>query len=137
MALLNKKQLLQKDDLQIKKVWLTNEDYVCVRQMTGRERDQFEQSMLKPIKDQQGNIVDYERQLEDFRAKLAACTICDEEGKLLLHFNDYLKLSQQMSAKKLEKIVNTSQELNRITDEDKEAMVKNSKGGQNEDSTSD
>ncbi len=137
MALLNKKQLLQKDDLQIKKVWVTDEDYVCVRQMTGRERDQFEQSMLKPIKDQQGNIVDYERQLEDFRAKLAACTICDEEGKLLLHFNDYLKLSQQMSAKKLEKIVNTSQELNRITDEDKEAMVKNSKGGQNGDSTSD
>jgi hypothetical protein len=32
-----------------------------------------------------------------------------------------------MSAKRLEKIINTSQKLNAITEEDKEAIVKNSK----------
>ncbi len=136
MALLNKKQLLSRDDLEIKKVYLNDEDYVCVRQMTAKERDTFEQSMLKPIKDQQGNIIDYEREMENFRAKLAVSTICDDNGKLLLNFNDYLSLSQSMSAKKMERIINTAQELNKITEDDKEAMVKNSKGGQSENSTS-
>jgi hypothetical protein len=33
-----------------------------------------------------------------------------------------------MSAARLEKIVNKAQELNKITDEDKESLVKNSSG---------
>ena len=60
MALMNRDKLLSKEKLQIEKVELSKTDYIYVRQMTGRERDRFEQSLVKEVKDSQGNI-DYER----------------------------------------------------------------------------
>jgi len=124
MALMNRDKLLSKEKLQIEKVELSKTDYIYVRQMTGRERDRFEQSLVKEVKDSQGNI-DYERSLDDFRAKLAVNTICDENGNNILKPEDYPILSQNMSAKTLELIVNAAQRLNRITDEDKDALIKN------------
>ena len=124
--LLGKAELLQKEKLEIEKVEFENGDYVYVRQMTGHERDMFEQSMLKKNKDGKGNVLSVETVMDDFRSKLAAITLCDEEGKSLLSANDYAVLGNSMSAKRLEKIINTSQKLNAITEEDKEAIVKNS-----------
>jgi hypothetical protein len=98
--------------------------------MTGRERDNFEQSLIKEKKDTKGNVVSYDRALGDFRAKLAVVTCCDEEGKGLFLPDDYNLLSQNMSAKRLELIVNAAQKLNAISEEDKEALVKNSEAGQ-------
>jgi hypothetical protein len=57
---------------------------------------------------------------------LAVCTLCDEQGNALLLPGDYPALSQAMSAAKLEKIVTEAQKLNKISEEDKEALVKNS-----------
>jgi len=125
--LLGKAELLQKEKLEIEKVEFENGDYVYVRQMTGHERDMFEQSMLKKNKDGKGNVLSVETVMDDFRSKLAAITLCDEEGKSLLSANDYAVLGNSMSAKRLEKIINTSQKLNAITEEDKDAIVKNSK----------
>ncbi|MFA5526846.1 MAG: hypothetical protein WC992_08475, partial [Acholeplasmataceae bacterium] len=62
---------------------------------------------------------------EDFRAKLAAHTVCDDKGVLILQAGDYETLSQNISAKRLEKIITVAQRLNKITDEDKENLVKN------------
>lgn len=126
---LNREALLKKEELRIEKVAFDNGDFTYVRQMTGRERDRFEQSLVKVIKDESGNIQGYERSLEDFRAKLAVNTVCDEKGILLLKPDDYELLSQNMSAAKLEKIVNMAQRLNRITEEDKKALIKNLEGG--------
>ena len=125
--LLGKAELLQKEKLEIEKVEFENGDYVYVRQMTGHERDMFEQSMLKKNKDGKGNVLSVETVMDDFRSKLAAITLCDEEGKSLLSANDYAVLGNSMSAKRLEKIINTSQKLNAITEEDKEGIVKNLK----------
>ena len=125
--LLGKAELLQKEKLEIEKVEFENGDYVYVRQMTGHERDMFEQSMLKKNKDGKGNVLSVETVMDDFRSKLAAITLCDEEGKSLLSANDYAVLGNSMSAKRLEKIINASQKLNAITEEDKDAIVKNSK----------
>ena len=125
--LLGKAELLQKEKLEIEKVEFENGDYVYVRQMTGHERDMFEQSMLKKNKDGKGNVLSVETVMDDFRSKLAAITLCDEEGKSLLSANDYAVLGNSMSAKRLEKIINVSQKLNAITEEDKDAIVKNSK----------
>jgi len=136
MALLDRKGLLKKEELKIEKVFLGKDEFVFVRQMTGRERDRFEQSLMKEVKQNDGSV-NYERSLEDFRAKLAVNTICDEQGNNLLQPNDYSILSQHMSAARLELIVNKSQELNRITQEDRENLVKNLTGGQSEDSISD
>jgi len=124
--LLNRSKLLEKEELQVEKVEFENGDYVFVRQMTGHERDTFEQSLLKKNRDSKGNIVGYEQSTEDFRAKLAVCTICDERGALVLLPGDYQTLSKSMSAKRLEKIISEAQKLNAIAEEDKEVIAKNS-----------
>ena len=80
MALLDRKALLAKEKLEVTKVDLGDGNYVFVRQMTGRERDRFEQSLIKENKNAEGG---YEKTLEDFRAKLAVCTVSDEDGNLI------------------------------------------------------
>ena len=136
MGLLDRKKLLQKELLKTQKVDLGENDFVYVRQMTGRERDQFERSLLKEVKDSKGKL-DYERSIEDFRAKLAVNTVCDENGNLLLQPNDFPLLSQSMSAFRLEKIVNIAQEINKITEDDKEGLIKNSDADLKDGSSSD
>lgn len=136
MSILNRELLLRPDDLKIVRVDLGNDEYVFVRQMNGRERDRFEQSLFREKKDEEGNTKGYERTLEDFRAKLAVCVICDEAGKLILLPDDYITLSQHMSASKLELIIEEAQKINRITERDKEALIKNSAAGKTGNSTS-
>jgi len=127
MGLLNRETLLKKEMLEIRKVDLGKGDFVYVRQMTGRERDQFEQSLvnMKQKKVGRRTEIDVEQNLSDFRAKLSVCTVCDVEGNLLLTMDDYETLSTHMSAARLEAIVNVAQELNSISEEDKEELVKN------------
>ena len=137
MGLLDREKLLSKEKLDIEKVDLGGGDFVYVRQMTGAERDSFEQTLFREVRDPRGNVVDFERSLEHFRAKLAVHTICDEKGNNLLRPKDYEVLSTHMSARRLEKIVNVAQRLNAITEEDREALVKNSVGGPSGDSASD
>jgi len=126
MTTLSRSLLLAKEELEKVKVDLGKDESVWVRQMTGRERDNFEQSLIKEKKDAKGNVISYDRALGDFRAKLAVATCCDEEGKALFLPDDYSLLSQNMSAKRLEIIVNAAQKLNAISEEDKDALVKNS-----------
>lgn len=126
MTTLSRSSLLAKEELEKVQVDLGKGEFVYVRQMTGRERDNFEQSLIKEKKNAKGEIVSYDRALGDFRAKLAVVTCCDEEGKALFLPDDYSLLSQNMSAKRLELIVNAAQKLNAISEEDKEALVKNS-----------
>ena len=101
--------------------------------MTGRERDRFEQSLIKENKNVEGG---YEKSLEDFRAKLAVCTVSDEAGNLVLRPGDYETLSQNMSAARLERMINVAQKINKISEEDKENLVKNSEVGQADNSNS-
>ena len=78
-----------------------------------------------------------EQNLEDFRAKLVVATVCDEKGILLLQPADAPILSQNMTARSLEVIVEAAQKLNKITEEDKENLKKNSEAAQSGSSTSD
>ena len=128
--LLNRETLLKKEELEVKEVDLGKGETVHVRQMTGRERDTFEQSLIKKTKNAAGHVTGFEQATDDFRAKLAVCTVCDKDGVLLLKPTDYPVLSQNMSAARLEKIVNVAQKLNAISEEDKEELVKNSEAGQ-------
>jgi hypothetical protein len=136
MALLNREELLKKAVLRIKKVELGNDEFVFVRQMTGRERDHFERMIIRPVYDKKGKLDHMEQALEDFRAKLAVNSLCDEEGNLLLKPEDMDLLSQNMSAEHLDKICSVAQELSGISEKDKEELVKNSEVGQAGDSTS-
>jgi hypothetical protein len=128
-TLLNRDALLAKEELKKVKVEFEDGNFVYVRQMTGHERDVFEQSLLKKNRDSKGTVISYEQATEDFRAKLAVVTLCDSEGNAILDAKDFPQLSRNMSAKKLEKIINEAQKLNAITEEDKEAIVKNSEVG--------
>lgn len=136
MKLLTRQDLLKKEAVEVLKVDLGNDEFVYVRQMSGRERDRFERSLLKTKKNAKGEIVGSEDNLEDFRAKLVAYTVCDEKGNLLLTVEDIPVLSQNMGFTKLDKIVEKAQELNRISEKDKEELTKNSEAGQAGDSSS-
>lgn len=124
MALLDRNALLTKAVVKIEQVILSEAEHVFVKEMTGRERDRFEQSLVEEVG--KGSDIDYKRNLKDFRAKLAVCTLCNEKGELLLKFEDYELLSKNISASKLEKIVNAAQKINKISEEDKSNLVKNS-----------
>lgn len=118
--------LLQKDDLKKEKVELTK-GFVYVREMTAAEKNNFEMSMLKQVRT--GNVknpVSYETSLDNYRTKLAICTVCDEEGNLLFTMKDVSLLAQSISASNLEKIVDKASEINAITKEDREEILKNS-----------
>lgn len=136
MGMLGRSELLKKDELKVKRVELEGEDYVFIRQMTGRERDRFDQTLMTEKKDRRGNTT-YERNLRDFRAKLVSMTVCDENGTLLLTHEDVKTLSENKSAAFLEKLVEEAQELNRISEEDKENLIKNSEADQADVSGSD
>jgi len=123
---LGREELLKKEVLEIVKVEFDNGDFIFVRQMTGHERDVFERSLVKTIKDSKTQVTTYEQATEDFRAKLAVCTVCKEDGNLVFIPQDYNRLSSSMSAKRLETIINKAQEINKISEEDKEGLVKNS-----------
>jgi hypothetical protein len=124
--LLNREALLAKDTLEIVKVELNETQHVFVRQMTGHERDVFEQSLVRKNRDTKGNVVGFDQATEDYRAKIAVVTVCNEEGILLFKPNDYALLSKMMSAKKLEAIVKVAQRINAIAEEEKELLAKNS-----------
>lgn len=131
MKTLNREALLKKEELEKVKVDLGKDEFVYVKQMTGRERDLFERSLYVFGTDNKVTT-----KLDDFRAKLAVCTLCDENGEALLKPGDYDLLSRHMSATRLEKIINAAQKLNAITEEDKEALLKNSEAVQDGNSSS-
>lgn len=126
MALmLTAEQLLKKAPLLQEKVVLDEEtgDFVYVRQMTAHEKSIWEMSQIQ--KSGAGKKTEYNVTLDDYRAKLAVVTLCDEEGHLLFLPSQYLELSQNISAATLEKIVDVAQRLNAITEEDRDELVKN------------
>jgi len=116
--------LLKKQKLRMEKVALDKDSYVYIREMTGRERDRFEQSIVKITKGKKG-VPEQQQDLKDFRAKLVVCSACDHNGELLFTANDVEALSSTLSASKFEKMVNVAQKLSGITEEDKEELIKN------------
>lgn len=133
--LLDRESLLKREELKIVKVEFDDGGFVYVRQMYGRERDRFEKSILVQQADGKGGTK-YETDLEDFRAKLAVQTVCDAKGNNLLRPEDAAELSKNMSAYKLEKIVEVAQSLNKISEEDRDEMLKNLGPTPQDDSTS-
>jgi len=130
MSFLTCDKLLLKQKLEIIKIDLGNDDYVYVREMTGRERDAYEVSLL-PEKGEE------EREMTDFRAKLVVRVACDKDGKNIFKLKDYTKLSQNISGRRLRIIANAASKLNKISEEEKKEIEKNSEAVQDGNSTSD
>jgi hypothetical protein len=91
---------------------------VWVRGMTAKERDDFEASIITRRGSTQ--VVN----MKNVRAKLAAYSICDEDGNLLFSEKDIDELAQK-SATALQRIFEVAQVLSGITEEATEELVKN------------
>lgn len=84
---------------------------VRVRSLTGTERDRFESSLtvIKGGK-QKSNT-------ENFRARLVALSVVDEEGNLLFSPPDVVALGKK-SVAALQRVFDVCNEMNNISDED-------------------
>jgi hypothetical protein len=111
---LTKEQILSAKDCQTETVDVPEwGGSVLVRVMTGTQRDRFEAALLK---DRSDNI----------RARLAACTICDDAGHLLFSEADILSLGDK-NGSALTRVWEVAVRLNGIGNDDVEALAGNSK----------
>ncbi|WP_422923750.1 hypothetical protein [Singulisphaera sp. PoT] len=95
---------------------------VMVRCMTGAEREKFEASYL-------------ELGMKEFRARLAAATICDENLNRIFTYED-IELLQTKSALALERVMNVSLRLSKLRKQDMEQAEGNSGASPSADSSS-
>ena len=131
MALLNKQDILDIKDIEIEKVEVPEwGGFVFVKGMTGMERDTFEASIVQQrAKDARVNMV-------NIRAKLAAQTICDEEGVRLFNDKDIHALGKK-SANALQRVFDVAQKLSGITGDDVEELAAELEENPSEGSASD
>lgn len=147
---LTKEMLLEQQDvLAIEKVELKDgkdvvRGHVFVREMTAKEKDTWEGSLRKEIPAIGGQKsgkqpIEIAMNLVDYRAKLAICTLCDEQGvrQFDMTRNTIANLSAKLSAANMERIADAASKLNKITPEDQEALTKNSEADQKDSSNSD
>jgi hypothetical protein len=107
---------------------------VRLRTMTGTERDDFELSLL--VAKKEGKKTTREVVLRNVRAKLVATCICDEQGKRLFNDTEIATLGAK-NGKALDRIYEISRDLNGLSEEEVEEIVKNSVSGQSDNTTSD
>jgi hypothetical protein len=109
MTTLNRKDILAISDIRIEVVDVSEwwGGTVCVRGLTGAERDRFEASIVQTTtKDQKVNMV-------NIRAKLCVLSICDEDGKRLFTDGE-VKVMAEKSAAALQRIFIVAQRLSGI-----------------------
>ena len=111
MSLLTKDQILSADDIKTQEVEVPEwGGSVNVRGMTAIQRDNFELSHMNG-------------KLKNYRATVAARTICDENGVPLFSELEILKLAQKSSVA-LSRVYDIAMKLCGITSEDAEELEK-------------
>jgi len=113
MAVLTKDAILQADDLPRELVSVPEwGGDVYVRTMTGTERDAWELGIT-------------EGDRSNIRASFAACVCCGDDGALLFALADVVALGAKSSAA-LDRIFAVGRTLNGLSDDDVDALEKNS-----------
>lgn len=125
--MLTKEQILNANDSKIEAIDIPEwGGQVFIRTISGTERDNFEQSIIK------GKETD----LTNLRAKFCVLVICDENGNRI--FNDnHVSVLGKKSAAALDRIFDAGRKMNGMTDSDVKELEKNSGTIQPGDSTSD
>lgn len=131
MALLTKQEILNIQDIEIEQVDVVEwGGHVFVKGMSGLERDTFEASIVQQRgKDAKVNMV-------NIRAKLAAQTICDEEGVRIFTEKDVHALGKK-SANALQRVFDVAQKLSGITGDDVDELAAELEENPSEGSASD
>lgn len=129
MALLSRDQILEVQDLETRDVDVPEwGGTVRVKALTGRERDEFEQSTVET----KGNKV--KQNMTNFRAKLVAMSVVDESGDRLFTQKDVAYLGIK-SAAALQRVFNVAAELCGMTEKDVDDLTEDF-GNDPEDSSS-
>lgn len=130
MTLLSKSAILAADDLKTEDVEVPEwGGTVRVRAFSGRERDEFEASLVR------GDGKDRKVDLTNMRARLVALTVVDETGQKLFTHDDVDLLGAKSGAA-LDRVFAVAQKLNGLSGADVEELTKNSSGAPSADSTS-
>ena len=117
MSSLKREDILEVKDIEIEEVEVPEwGGTVCVKGMSGLERDAFEASIVQAKG--KGTKVN----MENIRAKLAAQTLCDEQGERLFTDVD-VKLLGKKSAVALQRVFVVAQKLSGIGDADVNELV--------------
>jgi len=128
--ILNRKEVLLANDIVKELVHIPEwGGDVYVRGMSGEARDKFEMLIL------QINGKSKKANTENFRAKLASMTVCDENGDLLFTEDDVKELAKK-SAAALQRIFIVAQRLSRIGNEDVKELAEGLQENPLEDSAS-
>ncbi len=128
---LTRDEILDIQDIVIEEVDVTEwGGSVYVKGMTGAERDKFEVSIVK-TRGKQASV-----NMQNIRAKLAAQSICDKDGKRLFTMKDVNALGEK-SAAALQRVFNVAQRLSGISDDDLEELSEEMEDNPFDDSASD
>lgn len=118
--LLSKDEILKAQDITTEEVEVPEwGGSVTVKMMSATERDSYEQSIM--VKGDDGN---YESDLTNIRAKLAAQTMINANGRLLFPNPEDVVALGKKSAAALERICAVSRRLNKLQAEDIETGKK-------------
>lgn len=132
MAFLSKEDILRVDDRKVEEVHVPEwGGSVLVRSLSGRERDEFEASTMES----KGGKTS--QNLENFRAKLVALCVVDENGERLFQTRHEVAMLGTKSVAALQRIFNKCQELNGFSEEDVEELTESFDEAPAELSTSD
>lgn len=130
MTILTREQILEKDDLKRELVAVPEwGGEVLVRELTGRERDQYESGIIS----MKGRKVDLN--LQNARAKLVAMAAINEDGTTIFRPKDVMELGKKSSSA-LERVAEVIQRLSKLKVGDDKTAVANFTLGQIDDSTS-
>lgn len=131
MAILTREMALKSDRFEIAEVDVTEwgpidpktnkpePTTVFVRELTAREKDEFE-SGLVTVKGRKQKM-----NLDDLRARMAVLVCCDANRKPIFRTEDVEWLTKK-SVRPLSRIYNAAKLLNDLSDEDEEELLKNS-----------
>lgn len=109
---LNREDILKVKDIRVERLFVPEwGGEIFVKGLTGAERDNFESSIISMRGTKQ------KIDMENVRAKLAALSICDEEGSRMFAATDALALAQK-SASALQRIFIVAQRLSGLTEAD-------------------
>ena len=116
---LSRNEIFKTVDLKTKEIFIPEwGGKVCVRSLTGAERDRFEAETMEKRGD------GYQANFENLRARLIALSVVDEDGKHLFMAGDVKKLGEKNSAA-LNRIFEVSRRLSGLTGQDVEDLAKN------------
>lgn len=122
MGYLTADEILSADDLPSEDVDVPEwGGTVRVRGMDGTSRDCFEASMVND----KGDGVSTARALENYRARLAALTLVDADGKRLFRSDAEVKRLGTKSAEALTRVVEVASRLSGLTAADMDELVGN------------